>query len=460
MIRFLETDDTICATATPPGRGGIAVIRLSGSDALKIARRVAPFLPEKNKIKSHRAYFGRICSIDSQQLIDEALVTFFKNGSSFTGQEVVEFSVHGSPAICEWLLRELIGAGARIADKGEFTYRAFCSGKIDLVQAESILSVIESTSSSAATRAARSLSGELSKKLSFIENEITLTLANLEANIDFSQEDIEIETNNNIVRRLDAVRAEVASLISAYKYGRLIREGLNISLIGIPNAGKSSLLNALLCFDKAIVSDQPGTTRDLVQGEFQVRGLSICVHDTAGLRDTNDSIELAGLAKTQQSAQAADLLLFVFDATANKEIQMNCLNSFREQMPKKPVFLVINKCDLSKEVALNNDLDLPALSVSAKEGLGIENLKTAIYETFFFGLDENSDVSTTARQNEALILSEQALVQAIDKIKKNDSPEFIISDLQEALLKIYEILGKRFDDQVMDRVFSEFCLGK
>jgi tRNA modification GTPase len=450
MNALRRDDDTICAISTAPGVGGIAVIRLSGLQSINIGRKVAPFLPAAPE--SHRVYFGNL--IDSNgDAFDEAVVTYFARGKSFTSEETLEFSYHGSPAIGQKLLKQLITNGARIAQPGEFTSRAFFAGRIDLVQAESVLALIESQSETAARLALRQLKGELSQKLKLIEDEMTLVLAHLEASIDFSAEDIELSDLPALARRLSAVTNEVLNLINSYTQGRRVRDGLRVALVGEPNVGKSSLLNTLLGEERAIVTPIAGTTRDLVEGQLHMSGWQVTLVDTAGLRETNDLIEKMGIARTFQAIEQADLVLRVVDAS--EKIPGFDLD---EKQSGKTIYIG-NKADLHPGAAAPAS-NFPFFLVSAKTGLGIGELKTFLDKKMNELCDSTSTVVMQARHFELLNKSLANLQRGEKMLRAEESPEFIVAEIQEALLAIFEILGKRFDDQVMDRVFSEFCLGK
>jgi tRNA modification GTPase len=463
MTKYLETNDTICATATPPGRGGIAVIRLSGPEAVSIGQKIAPFLLKESQVESHRAYYGLLRNPETKEALDEAVVTYFTEGRSFTNQHVLEFSVHGSPAICELIIQMLISSGARLAEPGEFTYRAFSSGRIDLVQAESVLNLIESSTAAMAKTSLRQLQGELSEKLVATEEALTISLANLEANIDFAQEDIEIENARITLDRLAEVKTEIGKLVDSYRAGKIISEGLHLSLVGAPNVGKSSLLNALVRFDRAIVSDIPGTTRDVVEANLNLGGHLVKITDTAGVRETKDVIELQGVERTYRLVKDADLVGYVIDQSDSSTFDPGFLNHILEGREAAQVLLILNKSDLAPDTRLVTALEklkLKTVHISTKNQTGIENLKALIQEQFLSRADHAATVLLNSRHFELLTTALEHVDAGILKLNDKASTEFIILDIQQALMAIYEVLGKKFDDQVMDRVFSEFCLGK
>lgn len=463
MTKYLETEDTICATATPPGRGGIAVIRVSGPQAREVSRKLASFLPLDPEIQSHRAYYGILKDPISADALDEAVVTYFAEGRSFTSQHVVEISLHGSPAICQKVLQSLQTAGARMAEPGEFTYRAFASGRLDLVQAEGVLSLIESQSSAMAKTALNQLRGGLSQELAEIEEDLTFSLANLEANIDFAQEDIEIESSGITFERMNSVAQRLGGLIQSYRRGRLLNEGLTFTLAGAPNVGKSSLLNALLCEDRAIVSDIAGTTRDSIQASLDIDGFVVHVTDTAGLRDTNDKIEQLGVARSLKLIQDADVIGYVIDQSDAASFNAEFLRQVNEQKSSDKVLLLIHKSDLSASrdlMAAIEAFENEKIFISSIKKSGLQELKNRLGDFFANNSELTSAVVTQARHFEKLSEAYAHVQRGSEKLKISASTEFVISDIQQALMCIFEILGKKFDDQVMDRVFSEFCLGK
>lgn len=479
-MSLLERDqDTIFALSTPPGRGGIAVIRVSGPQSFEFVRKNCLFLPLKPE--SHRAYFGRFKSSQaltnessiggeanqSQEVIDEILATCFAEGKSFTGQESVEISCHGSPVIISAISDELVHAGCRLAEKGEFTYRAFMNGRLDLVQAESVLSLIESKSKSAARMASRHLQGELSKKYGQLDNDITWMLANMEAGIDFSTEDIDPFDSAELLQMGQNSLAAVRELLSSYEKGRIISEGLNVALVGRPNAGKSSLLNALTQKEHAIVTDIAGTTRDLVQAHLSIDGVMVQLTDTAGLRESSDQVEKIGIERALQAASEADLVFYLVDVS--QEFLPEDLKRFEELRSMNSsgrshdeVFLIGNKCDLSNAETVRSlqKISDESLLVSATTGENLESIFNLLRSSVQELMAEDDPVVQNTRHVEKLKLAEQSLVKCNELLAEEASPEFVSFELQCALKATKEILGQVYDDEVMDRVFKEFCIGK
>ncbi|MGE4131373.1 MAG: tRNA uridine-5-carboxymethylaminomethyl(34) synthesis GTPase MnmE [Bdellovibrionales bacterium] len=456
-MELLNRDkDTICALATAPGVGAISIVRVSGDDAVKIGRKLAAFLPEYPD--SHRVYYGIIKDSVSEEPLDEVLISYFGKGRSFTGESTLEISCHGSPTIVDEILQSLIEAGARPAERGEFTFRAFQNGRVDLVQAESILAMIESRSKRAARMALRQLQGELSTKIRTLTSDLTTCLAHLEANIDFAAEDIEIASNESLIQRLLELKRSVIQLLRSYRQGRLIRGGVEALLVGRPNAGKSSLLNAFVQEDRAIVTELAGTTRDFVECETSLGGIRLSLVDSAGLRPTDDRVEKIGVERTVARFSDADLILYVVDA---EEGITDSDRAFWDQLPWESTLVLVNKSDLNP--AFNFEPPggaLGVLRVSARTGQGLNDWKTWIENWMSMELKEDSTVISNARHFRLLKQVQESLETAIPLLQADESPDLIALELQAGLQAFYDILGLTYDDQVMDRVFGEFCLGK
>lgn len=467
--------DTICAISTPPGVGGVSVIRVSGSNSLKIVSQVCRFLPLSPE--SHRVFFGNFSQLNSSENIDEVLVTFFAHGKSFTGEEVIEISCHGSPIICQAILSELISLGARAADRGEFTFRAFMNGKLDLVQAESVLSLIESQSKQSAKLALRQLKGALSDALESIEDQMTWILAHAEASIDFSTEGIKVVEDDVVKNKLRQIRVELHELVETFRVGRLLKDGFKIVLTGLPNVGKSSLLNLFLEDNRAIVTDIPGTTRDVIHGDTAFNGFKITFVDTAGLRDqTTDVVERIGIQRSYEAQHESDAIFFIFDTSTGLS---------------KEELIILDSLDPEKTYILGNKIDTTSnLDVSLVKSLvgdskffqKISDPEEFFKRRMFFvsALDKNvrtevlrelvkefSDLQaantvlvSNARHFENLQKALRNTANSLLLVEDGLGSEFLALELKEALIAIQETLGKRFDDQIMDRVFKEFCIGK
>lgn len=474
MFSLGRDDDTVCAIATAPGNGGIAVLRLSGLKAISIARKLCGFLPEQPE--SHRVYYGFLKRLDDGtspgEKLDEVLVTYFAAGRSFTGEETIEISCHGGRFLSSLILQELVSAGARLAQPGEFTYRAFMNQRIDLVQAEAVLELVHSENSSSAKLALRQLEGGYSSELKEIKEELTLGLANLEANIDFASEDIVVASNEQIFDRLLSVNKKIEILLGQYKLGRMAKEGLSLLFVGEPNAGKSSLLNALVKEEKAIVTEIPGTTRDMVEGTLEIKGLPIRIIDTAGYRQTDDVVEMIGIKRMEEGLEAVDFVFVLVDG-----ITMNtaALDFVIQKVPAEKLIVGVSKADLLESSKLENtwlkshfDESLYSklieknrvFNFSSKSGIGINRLLDIISVEVEDMSELRSSGLMNARHFELLSKANEYTKNGMQSLKNDESPELVAEEFHAALRAIYEILGDRFDDQVMDRVFREFCLGK
>ncbi len=463
----IRNEQTICAISTAYGQGGIAVIRVSGPDALRFSKKIIPKFNSKS-VESHKAYFVDVLDFSNEK-VDEALVTYFAEGKSFTGDEVVEISCHGSTYISQKILDLLIQAGCFLAERGEFTFRAFMNNRIDLVQAESVLSLIESQNELSAKVALRQLDGHVSKSFDRLESELTWCLAHIEASIDFSSEGIEVVDPKVLMTKLKGIKTEVDALIESYQAGRLIKDGIKLVLLGKPNVGKSSLLNLLVQDEKAIVTAVAGTTRDVIEALTVFAGVRFQVSDTAGLRDTKDQVELIGVDRSKKEALKADVLCVVLglddEATWGETIDLA-----KETKVSKVLYLV-NKSDLVK------DLELAQITKKLQllqPGLDVNS----VLLTTHLDSDTRSRVLTKAqqivghlsyldqamisssRQLEGALYCSQMLEKSLAELEQNIGAEFVAMFLKEALISLQKILGRVYDDQILDRVFKEFCLGK
>jgi len=459
---------TICAVSTPPGYGGISTIRVSGPKTEEIVRALFSKLPKK--LESHRAYYGLLQDPTSGEDLDQCLCLYLAEGRSFTGEATIEISCHGNPIVCDRILKALIGQGATAALPGEFTYRAFMNNRIDLIQAESVLSLIESRSQKAAELSLRQLEGVLSKKIESVEQDLTWCLAHIEANIDFSTEGLEVSSTAELVEKLSGCAREIRQLLETYQQGKMIQDGIRVALVGQPNAGKSSILNLLLGYDRAIVDATPGTTRDIVDAETSFRGLRFVFQDTAGLRDeTQDPIEALGIQRSRKAAEGSDMVLFVFDAARGWTDEDR---KWLEVAKEKPILILANKVDKlysetdRENVVKNVQSVLPlgassVLFLSALDRMFRDPILDRVYQNFVTNeKSENEIALSQARHFENLLKTEQCLGQAIQALKTGLGAEFVSLELKEALVSLQETLGRFFDDQIMDRVFKEFCIGK
>ncbi|NCN95647.1 MAG: tRNA uridine-5-carboxymethylaminomethyl(34) synthesis GTPase MnmE [Bdellovibrionales bacterium] len=457
MTGLLSRDkDTICALASAPGQAGISVVRVSGPQAISICRKVCSFLPAK--LETHRIYYGHLKDPRVNDKVDEVLVSYFEEGRGFTGEDSFEISLHGNPRLVDRCLEVLIDAGARQAERGEFTFRAFINGRVDLVQAESVLDLIQSQSRKAAGLSLRQLEGQLSKSLFKMKERLTFILAHLEANIDFASEDIQVAEMRDLESQLSEVISEIQKLLSGYRSGQILKSGFKVVLVGRPNVGKSSLLNGLLQEEKAIVTSIEGTTRDLIEGQFLFGGYLVDLTDTAGQRDSVDEIELIGQKRAREKMASADLILVVLDGSVeSQDPEFN----LTEGLDPTKVLVVVNKMDLPQKLSLDFWSDFDRVEVSSKTGSGLEELKTKILSRILSEMpSEESVVSLNARHFNHLKQAEKLLGDSLQLMIQDESPDLIALDLHGALREVYEILGEVYDDQVMDQVFNQFCIGK
>ena len=470
-------EQTIFALSTAPGVGGIAVIRVSGPESLRSTRKLCPFLPARPK--GHQVYYGWLKD-DKNQEIDEVLVTYFEKEKSFTGEETLEISCHGGIQVTQSILQLLGKTGIRIAEPGEFSFRSFMNGKIDLVQAEAILSLIESQSKQGLTNSIRQLRGDLSHTYLNLESEVTWLLAHLEANIDFASEDIVIASDETLIKKSKVLKGQVEKLLDSYKTTKLLNDGLRVGIVGEPNVGKSSLLNCLLKDERAIVTDEAGTTRDLIEAKKNYNGIQVEFIDSAGLRKSENKVEKIGIQKTLSIKEQVDLSIVLVDINNLKAISDNeTLLDFILNLDPEKILIVGNKTDLCEEklssgdfrsrfVSLNPILLNKVDKIPAEQFFTLsvlKNKKVDELENFLINIcsklsSEMSAVSIQARHKVNLEVIGRNLDKTIELLCNQESPEFISFELQSALHKLNEILGKEFHDEVLDKVFNEFCLGK
>ena len=462
------TVDTIVAIATAPGRGGIGVVRLSGPAAREI---VAPLLRLRHPLAQGRARFGEILDPTTGNTLDEAVVTFFAAPRSYTGEDVVEIAAHGSPVLLDFLLRECCLRGGRLAEPGEFTQWAFLSGRLDLAQAEAVDDLITSTTIEQTRLAARQLGGALANAVRPSKHGLIDLIAALEAGIDFAEDDIDLLPSREITAAITAAEAPLTALASSYSYGRVLREGLQIALVGRPNAGKSSLFNRLLQQDRAIVTASPGTTRDVIAERTSLSGVPVELLDTAGLRDSDSTgeAERLGIARSRETLADATLVLLVLDATLPlhpEDLAILC------SAHPRTLLLVLNKTDLLPDhaecAALDHELanlhfsTLPVVvSVSALTGAGVDKLRTAILRTVTGGaIEDTSAIITNRRQHTALTETVAALTAARGAVAANLPHEMLLLDLYAALRSLDTLTGATTSDDVLRLIFSRFCIGK
>ena len=467
-------DDTIAAIATPLGEGGLAVVRISGPQALVVADRcfapVGKGAAKPSGAATHTIHFGHV--VRDGQNIDEVLLAIMRAPRSFTREDVVEITCHGGILPAKTVLEAVLAAGARLAEPGEFTRRAFLNGRIDLAQAEAVADLIHSRTELALRAANEQLAGKLSQRINQLRDEMVELLAHVEAQIDFPEEDIAPDTQDRFLTRLDHGIAFMDELLRTANEGQILRHGIRAAIIGRPNAGKSSLLNQLLGHDRAIVSTVPGTTRDTIEETADIRGLPVVLIDTAGLREARDEIEVEGVRRSRQAQERAELLLHVLDRSEPlAEADRNYLTEFAS----KKRIIVLNKRDLPARLHLPEIRSLfqgsrpgsatpcpVVVEVSCVTGHGLEPLKDAIKEMIWTG-EINTQmlhVMINARHQDALGRARVATLRTVEALRENQPLELVALDLRIAVNAVGEIVGKTATEDLLDAIFSRFCIGK
>jgi tRNA modification GTPase len=454
-------DDTIAAISTPLGEGGLAIIRLSGPQALTIAD--TSFAPAgKSSLKpslapTHTIHYGHIERHGT--VVDEVLVAVMRAPRTFTREDMVEISCHGGLLPAKLVLDTVLENGARLAEPGEFTQRAFLNGRIDLAQAEAVIDVIHARTELALAAANEQLAGKLSQRIQQLRDQLMQTLAHIEAHLDFPEEDIAPDTREQLIARLERGLAFMDELLRTAPEGQILRRGIRAAIVGRPNVGKSSLLNQLLGHDRAIVTPVPGTTRDTIEETANIRGLPVVFVDTAGLREAGDAIEEEGIRRSRQAYARADLILHLLDAS---EPLTAADQSHLAEFSGKKRLLVCNKSDLPRRLELPADLQAGAAEVSCLTGHGLEALKNAIKETVWAGevRAEMLQVMINARHQDALRRAREAALRAADGLRSDLTLELVALELRIAANAVGEVVGQTTTDDLLDSIFSQFCIGK
>ncbi len=454
-------DDTIAAISTPLGEGGLAVIRVSGGEALAVADRC--FEPVgKRSVKpsmaaSHTIQFGRV--VHQGRPVDEVLVAVMRAPRTYTREDVVEISCHGGILPAKLVLDAVLANGARLAEPGEFTQRAFLNGRLDLAQAEAVADIIHSRTELALAAAEEQLAGKLSQRINRLRDDLMLVLAHVEAHIDFPDEDIAPDTHAQLLGRIDAGLAFMDELLRTANEGQILRRGFRVAIVGRPNVGKSSLLNHLLGHDRAIVSPIPGTTRDTIEETANIRGLPVVFIDTAGLREAGEAIEAEGIRRSHQAMRQADLILHVLDGAESLQVEDE---RYLAEFSGKPRLVVRNKSDLPARLQLPPGLADRCVAVSCLTGAGLESLKDAIKETVWAGdiRSEMLEVMINSRHQDALRRAREAATRAGEALRAGATLELVALDLRIATNAVGEIVGKTAVDDLLDAIFSQFCIGK
>lgn len=445
-------EDTIAAISTALGVGAISIIRVSGSDSISIVNKI--FDKDLTKAKTHTIHYGHI--IDNNQIIDEVLISVMLAPKTFTTEDVVEINCHGGISTTKKILELVLTHGARLAEPGEFTKRAFLNGRIDLTQAEGIMNLIESKSEISRNLSINQLTGSVSILIKSLRSDLADILSNIAVNIDYPEyEDIEVLTSEKIIPNIQKLITKIKDIINKSEDGKIVTEGINIGIIGRPNVGKSSLLNALLEEQKAIVTDIEGTTRDIVEGTFTLNGILCHIIDTAGIRETDNLVEKIGVDKSYQIIDKSDLIIYILN---NNEPLTEEDKTLLSKIKNKNHLIIINKIDLESKLNLSNE---DTIKMSIKNNIGLEELKTKIIEMFNLEKIETNDLTylTDARSISLLKKSKKILENCLQNI--STYPVDVIElDLKECWNILGEITGQTYKDELIDEIFSRFCLGK
>ena len=451
---ILTDEDTITAIATPQGVGAISVIRVSGPKSFQVIDKIFKGKKKISESQSHTIHYGKIFS-SSDEVLDDVLVSVFRQPHSYTGEDSVEISTHGSPLIAQKIIEVLLDNDVRLAEPGEFTKRAFLNNKMDLAQAEAVADVINSRTEASLRGARNQLDGLLSKKINFLREELINISSLVELELDFAEEDIEFVSFEEISMKINNIVKEIDILLESYSFGKVIRDGVNVAIVGKPNVGKSSLMNYILKESRAIVSHIPGTTRDVIREEASIDGILFRFFDTAGIRSTSDEIEKEGVNRSREAVKNADVVIFINDVVSGFAVDV--YNEILELQNEKKVIKVVNKIDLRNPENIYADV-----YISAKTGKGINELLKLLKEKALGSqtYTEKTAVVSNLRHFNALKKAKESLLMALDSINKKMSGEFIAVDLRNAENHLGEIIGKVTTDDILNNIFSNFCIGK
>lgn len=474
-------NDTIAAISTPPGMGGIAVIRVSGPRSIQIINNAWKGI-DLTKCLSHTLHLGKYYATDGN-LIDEAVASIFLAPNSFTGEESVEISVHGSTWIQRELLNDLVRRGVRIANPGEFTQRAFLNGKMDLAQAEGVVDLIASSSKAAHDLAISQTRGKFSQEFNLLRDKLIVFASLIELELDFSEEDVEFADREDLKSLCREILGEINKLLSSYSRGAVLKDGVPVVIAGRPNAGKSSLLNLLLNDDKAIVTDIPGTTRDLIEDTIEINGVLYRFIDTAGLRDTDDTVEGIGVNRALDAIKKAFIVIWMVDLSASLQPQLSELLKLHSSSPKTNIILLFNKADLFPEIGempLQTDIQtfldkysdlntilpqeiahIPNIPFSTKSQYGVKELMEILHELSTAGADLEKDLLlTNARHYESLHKASESLTHVLNNLSDNLSPDLVAQDIRETISHLSTLTGSITSETLLHSIFSRFCIGK
>ncbi len=451
--------NTIVAIATPVGRSGIGVIRLSGTDCLAIARKLTN--DENFTLKPRFAHLKKIFDIETKEVLDEAIITYFKSPYSFTGEDIIEISCHGSPIILRQIIDFCLRLDARMAEAGEFSLRALANGRMNLSQAEAIRDLIDAQTVASARQSVRQLRGELSNELQPLKDDLLDVIVLLESTLEFVEDDLPDFQAENIKTKLNKIAEQTGKMASTFQAGKLLREGIKVALVGRPNVGKSSLFNALLGQDRAIVTEIAGTTRDQIHEKLVIENIPISLIDTAGLRETFDTVESIGVERSKRAMADADLVIVLLDAT------QDLTDEDREIIENTDEFariIAINKIDLSANDQIKSQIancKSQIVKISAKTGEGLDELQRAIIEPFHpQDIEQTGFLVSDARHNDLLLRSKSEIESSIQLFDQKMSEEIVLIGLHNALRFLGQITGETSTEDMLTRIFSTFCIGK
>ncbi|MBM4761725.1 tRNA uridine-5-carboxymethylaminomethyl(34) synthesis GTPase MnmE [Bacillus sp. B15-48] len=458
--------DTIAAISTPMGEGAIAIVRLSGDDAFKIADKLFRGIGGKilANVHSHTIHYGHIIDPETDEIAEEVMVSVMKGPKTFTKEDVVEINCHGGLVSVNRVLQLVLTYGARLAEPGEFTRRAFLNGRIDLSQAEAVMDLIRAKTDRAMNVALGQMDGRLSRLIRTLRQEILEVLAHVEVNIDYPEyDDVEEMTHHMLLEKATYVKQEIAKLLETSQQGKILREGLSTVIVGRPNVGKSSLLNSLVQENKAIVTDIPGTTRDVIEEYVNVRGVPLRLLDTAGIRETEDIVERIGVERSRQVLKEADLILLVLNYSDELTVEDRNLFKAVEGMD---VIVIVNKTDLPQKINLEElkkfTRDKKMVTTSLKEDKGVDELEGAIASLFFSGSLEAGDMTYVSNSRHIALLTQakQAIEESITNVEAGTPIDIVQIDLTRSWELLGEIIGESVHESLIDQLFSQFCLGK